>query len=574
MESRHGSQRLQSLLDFVVFQLRMQRANKFGKMSSALGTTIENGGETGTVTKLQHMPDQLPDNPGTISANTSLETLEQVMYRNWIWRNNFIVDSSMLPGHVFGYIKIHPANCNDYITYISKLFLTWDGALKIRTRIMATFQFGGSLRIGFLPPKFTQQQIQQMPIQTLTAYPNIDLDPKNTNWVEFQASDERNILFHWMDDLNSDDPQSFGGWFVFYVASPIVVSGGVTSTISLLVESAGSFNFSQLAPITAIKPTASGWIDSDYVIGQTGADDNNTITGIQILPATIKSLSGGFFGMKGLAKEPITSLPSVKVSENLKKYITEVDDGNRIVQNLNPGKATRGAGDKECYIGSEVIGLEILPNAEPTAMGSLLIPVGYTQQESFPPTMKSCEWRSDGYIQYRGETTSGGAREEVKGLVSPRSDATQRASPIDTTKIGIPEEVFAQTLEGESLVLFVNTTLRTINTQTRQHKQFLARVPNFQNTTSQLYQLRRDGQASPLLTLRLTPWGYWTTRATDVVALLSDEKLYLTYLQDLPMSTPIPGNSYSSKFLRYAGRCTQKQYKSKLEWDVNCYSLF
>lgn len=102
------------------------------------------------------MPDQLPDNPATLAATTSIETLQNVMYRDWIWRNTFPIDTTMQPGTIFGTIKIHPKNCNEYITHIAAMFKTWVGSFKVRSRFMATFQFGGSFRVGWLPPIFDE----------------------------------------------------------------------------------------------------------------------------------------------------------------------------------------------------------------------------------------------------------------------------------------------------------------------------------------------------------------------------------------------------------------------------------
>lgn len=263
-------------------------------MASALGKSLPPDGATGTVTKIAHMPDQIPDNPASIVANTSIETLQNILFENWIWRNTFQIDTSMKPGHIFGLIPIHPRECNEYITHLSQMFLTWTGSMKIRTRFMATFQFGGSFRIGFLPPKFNRAEVLRVGIQTLTAYPNVDLDPKNTDWSQFQCSDERNVLFHWMNG-DYDKAESFAGWFVFYVAAPLVVSG-TDSSVSLLCEAAGGFNFSQLAPLNQVIAGSNAWFQSQSALYyQSGCDDYAQTFKVNIWPTTIRSLPCGFF---------------------------------------------------------------------------------------------------------------------------------------------------------------------------------------------------------------------------------------------------------------------------------------
>jgi hypothetical protein len=554
-------------------------------MASALGTTVEPEGSTGTVTALRHMPDQLPDNPSTILANTSIETIQNILNENWIWRNSFTIDPTMRPGQIFGTIKIHPRNCNEYITHISQMFLTWTGSMKIRTRFMATFQFGGSIRLGYLPPKFSQSQVNTLPITTLTAYPNVDLDPKNTDWVFFQASDERNVLFHWMNELTDDNPESFAGWFVFYIASPLVLSGGTSTQISLLVEAAGGFNFSQLAPISAIVPIAQGWLDprTAYdILSQAGCDDAEVSVGsmcLQVLPIAIKQLDVGFANARMAGK-----------------YTTDLCPGSTCINGvLDAREGFQGS----IYPSSTFHGSWYCPTTEPNGhidfvRGYDVSPGNFVRSsrplpsnvERFGVTIATLNQNDLGprpyysafkrYTAERGTYASNGWSDSTTSLGYLTAQVScgwynvmnHDPTPVDVVSCDYVSgnSVLVNPLPNESIVVFSNITNRTFQTQTMQMSQQLDKIPLPLQTTSQLYSLFAVGTVGPIMVLRLQPSGLFTTNATVAEAVLRDVTstgpLYLEYLQDLPMSSPLPDTGLTRKNLALFARATRKAFAS------------
>lgn len=531
---------------------------------SALGECVQSG-ETGTVTRVQHMPDQIPDNPGTIAATTSIETIQEVMYRNWIWRNQFTVDVTMLPGHVFGTIKIHPQNCHDYLSYISRMFLTWTGSMKIRSRFQATFQFGGSFRLGWLPPKFTQQQVQNLPIQTLTAYPNIDLDPKNTCWMEFQASEERNILFHWMESLETETPESFGGWFVFYVAAPLVISGGAGSSVTMLVESAGSFNFAQLAPITSVAPSINGIIDQDSLFTQVGCDDYARIEAIQIFSKATKSLPLGWFHARATQDRWTRDMPNVTMSDPIRTWVTAVNYTPDTAANyeLLPSSAFDWLNIDLRAFKPSILNQQLNGNTENVSY-SLMTPYSPKSGGNITGFENKFVYGNNLYFTFKWQEGQQLHPQDGYGIGSssyrvttwlPETSAIRFAT--DTKGYPQPDTSTMPIALSESILGFVSFRHRSMSIQTSGHGNKIA-ASKMDNNTSQLYQLYADDNPTPLLTIRLTPFGYFTTNAVDADALLTGKNLYLRYLQDLPMSTPIPSLTYEqTKFMRRAIQCTK-----------------
>lgn len=544
---------------------------------SALGDGCASG-ETGTVHSVQKMPDQIPDNPGTLVATTSIETIEQVMYRNWIWRNQFTVDTTMLAGHVFGLIKIHPKNCHAYLAYLANIFLTWTGSMKLRSRFQATFQFGGSFRLGWLPPKFTRAQVQNMPIQTLTAYPNIDLDPKNTCWMEFQASEERNILFHWMEDLENDNPETFGGWFVFYVAAPLVITGGAGSSVTLLVESAGSFNFAQLAPITSITPSARGILDSDLIFGQVGCEDHARIEAIQIFSNSIKSAPLGWFAARASQNGFTRDQTDVVLSDPVRTWVTAVRNDPYTVAEARLIERPDWDKGNHLHFMPEVLNQQFHVNQE---WGSIRnsVPRGfYTNEGTYLSGVTYKYIKSNNIvIAFQGNKVAATPDEGYTLSscdISPATFNFTRAAI--QTQTGNTEPVYDNSTmplaNNESLLGFVSFRNRSCSIQTTQQGTALSKS-ELQKTNSQLYQLFAGDNPTPLLTIRLTPFGYFTTKGVEAEALLTGKDLYLRYLQDLPMSTPIPGSYSEAKFLRQAAQCAKRNL-SVQEYDDKLWSRF
>lgn len=191
------------------------------------------------------MPETIPTNPSTISQSTSINTLSQVLTENWIYDNTFSWQTSAAPGTILYYKKIHPRGWNWANTYVSQMFNTYTGAGAIRFRPMGTAWYGGDICVGFLPPTLTESEVTKVPLDILTTYPTLNTDPKNTDWIEFNAVDQRNVAYHY---LNDTDPRSFGGWVVWYVQARLVPQSAEFTAIQMLVQTRGGFVYDQVNP--------------------------------------------------------------------------------------------------------------------------------------------------------------------------------------------------------------------------------------------------------------------------------------------------------------------------------------
>lgn len=540
-------------------------------MATALGTTAPPEGESGTVKGVNHMVDQLPDNPTTLAATTSIETLEQILYKNWVWKKTISFDASMLPGHVADIMRIHPYGCNDYVSHIARIFLAWTGSFKIRCRFMATYQFGGSIRVGFLPPYFTDAQILNMPVQTLSAYPNVDLDPKNTGWTTFEASDERNVLFHLFKDIDSDDFDATGGRFVFWVAAPIVLSGA-GSSISLLVEAAGDFNFAQLRPISEISDQINAWMPTgpeNNLLQQLPCDDNGTITHLQVMPNTITTYSSGLWFARGAGGDYTSEIVQGAFVDSRIRQIRvdgwkpQISAAASYIRNGTTatyetpitGEFLAATGEKSAVRGIATVNTTFADPLKPASVKSF-------SPQSSPETAVQTMYKAadtaptftfNGYVTIYNEEVGSTPINYSECVIE--NDATSIQNP----------------LPDESIIGFAHLLNRTISFQTKQIAQSIAQQPQT-TTNSQLYLLFQGSSTTPFMTVRLQCNGLMSCMATDVPALLTSSTIYARYLQDLPMTTPLPSSSTQGMFLDRAaklasrGQVSQRALRTKL-WN-------
>jgi hypothetical protein len=424
---------------------------------------------------------------------------------------------------------------------------------------MATFQYGGSLRIGWLPPYFTNDQVVNLPLSTLTAYPNIDLDPKNTDWVHFKASEERNVLFHWMTNLEVETPESFGGYYVLYVASPVVQSGG-PAAISLYVETAGGFNMSQLAPLTGVAPGGNGWLDNNACfdfLNDPGCDDlsSGPQNGLQICASTTHSILTGFknaYAQDGQKTYSVT--PGAILGPALASDAYRNDKPYSGLGTLD----TSGSGDwfvdvTHIALNSENDSYEITARQQSGGNSSSQLSKGLIwDAPKASLVMDNAPYRPTGSEQtgiYQGSGVT---------------------APINVSKCFIEDDgsTLTNILPLESIVLFINQAARSMNLQTAN---IALSMKNTIKTVglSQLYHVYAQGTTGPLLQLRLQPNGMFTTNPADVDVLMLASTLTgpaeLRYIQDLPMSSPLPPLSAHYKTMRLLKKCTYS-CKTAEEW--------
>jgi len=522
--------------------------------------------ESGTVTGfVPTQTDVRQNDKNEIVATTSNETLSHVISRDYIYKATYAIDSNMKPGHIFGLLRIHPGDCNKYVGHIAKMFKTWTGGMKIRARFMANFANGGSFRIGFLPPIFSQGDVFGLPLDTLTGYPNEDLDPKNTAWTEFRTSDQRNIHYHYMKDITDLTTADFGGWVVFYVVGSLVQTLQASGSVQMVVETAGDFDFRQLSPLSGgVGPVGGGPIPTDilqYVNKQLGCDDHMASgqNVLQVCSTANKYLVGGFCLASSLSGvPPEQASPNSKVSAYTSTWRTGIAAGDRM-RSRQTFVFDRVEGhtfvfDKQKNNEWPCVNLHIkdltLSATDSSGNYMYITHIAGAHQSSF---------------SFLGDGGGWEPKSENPDLYVPRHNA-DGYSAVEPAKM-MPADIFGENIlqnqrQGESMLTFVNLDLRTLNIQTKEMADWLKKNPAV-TTTDYLYTLHVEGTPGIAMYVRLQPCGMFTTNGLSSHLLITGNAS-LEYAGEISPSAPLPVAANTSSFVSFWHKVGKQAHKHGL----------
>ena len=530
-------------------------------------------GQTGTVTTTPPVSsEQVPTNPGSIKATTSKEDVIQVLKRNWIYKATYRVTAAMKPGQVIGYFKIHPNECNPYVAHVARMFLTWTGTMKVRTRFMANFANGGSFRVGFLPPYFTEEQVQNMSLATRTAYPNMDLDPKFTDWTEFSGVDERRVLFHTMDEST---PEGFGGWIVFYVVGSLVQSLQTSGEVSMIIETAGDFEFLQLADLSdgGVTPTTSGPLPPQAclnILDQQGCDDH---TGgdsfvLQVQPVNVQTAKGFFLGtsLDGSAPESLAAGSIIHPQENVTSYRTRAE-GSILLNGSGTDKYKRDKkGNSDGFFKSYLPpGYLATVNCE---SGALVVQT-FTQdlRKEINDTIILSDGVWFGHAGYHEDLPSEHSKTRIDHPYS--YEHTNKFHFHVEPTILLTQSTLKNQRPNESIVQFANRSTRALNLQTKAIARALKNQPPG-ITADHLYTVRAPDVNGPIMYLRLQPCGMFTTHPNTSWATIGNKSAYLSYEGIISPDAAIPNPPVTAKNLLYEQFIWRKMAKHNIGRSEVC----
>jgi len=520
---------------------------------SGLGTTMSPTGESGSVNRLDAQLEAIPSNPASLAQDTSIETVDHVMKRDWIWKETVTVSTTMAPGTVFAIFPIHPFECNRFVKHVGEMFNCWTGGMLLRMRMMATAFYGGSIRVGYLPPNMTKNQIRNMSLDVLTVFPNDDFDPKNTTWTHFATPDERDVAYHYISNNPSgwdeNDKRSFGGYIVLYVAGRLVTQSPELSSINIIIESAGNFNFTQINPrfgtidfaddnSSLIESARDPW---NWIPCEFPTKGYNVLT---ILPVEYNKLLSGGFKLKPLAGT-IESAEGIHIDSamlpfrNL-SYANEYFSQQTMLSNLN-GTPTKTVRTPIGYIGTVFI---------------------EDMQAVTNKTLAETNW------QYTLDRTNAGILNGLNVDFGYQMSSTNTIEPtsnpsftrnmltfptgLTPTKIAplMNASVYGSSFQpnsaGESIVVILDLLFPVPSLQPAQFEF----APNADPFMSEIYALR-DVNGSIITYIRINPNGIMTVPASVApVTIVLTPGMKFEFVQHLPITSPLPTSSSTRRHMK------------------------
>lgn len=194
---------------------------------------------------------------------------DPILGEQFIATANITWSTSQLPGTLLWSTRIHPDNCNQFIKHISQMYNAWAGSLDFRLKIAGTGFHAGALMVVRLPPNINPTDLTSL--SDVTAFEYALVDPKQLSVVDRTIMDQRNILYHYRNNLDPNDPNSFGGYFAVYVAMQLNTSSSGLNQINvqLWTRAGPDLVFSQLRPINK-DPSSVGIDLFKLYFGETG----------------------------------------------------------------------------------------------------------------------------------------------------------------------------------------------------------------------------------------------------------------------------------------------------------------
>jgi hypothetical protein len=534
-------------------------------MSTGLGESATQGEDNTAPNSSQTIGTTTVTPKSEISHTGNTEDILDLINNRYIYKGTYAIDTSMKPGHIVAVWQNHPYTTNDYVAHVAKMFNAYTGSQKVRARPIATFQFGGSIRLAHIPPNFSLQQVQSLPLSVLTAYDNVDLDPKNTDWVEFTLPDQRNTMYHYMKPLADLEAADFGGYFVVYVAGSVISTATVAGQVQFLFETAGNFSFLQPAPIS---PQGSGG-DSGPIpaeilsnlLYQPGCDSltnsaqNNAVQVVAITRSN--SLLGGFAfatSVTGGRPEDVSTRSKISWYDQLLRDNASVLPRTFAVP-LNPAVYAKGTtfnadiardltGTKQamCLNNAEMhfaeINVMLSTDSASPKMFPCIIAGAFEAQPNKLSFIIPEILRPQGYVwpntlDYPNNT------QPYMGLSQYRLPTS---APITTTLLGLDTNTQGDLVNehaDESIIIFSDLFTRTADLQTVAISQWLKSNPT-SPLTDYLYTLR-GADNGIIAYVRLQPSGMFTTTAvsgTDV--LIQSPGLHMAFERNLSPVAPLP----------------------------------
>lgn len=184
---------------------------------------------------------------GPRHANVSNDDIMGYLKKQHVALKHFVWSTSQLPGTLLENIPITPLRANKIIAYLSGIFNAWNGGLEYQVKVAGTGFHAGALGIARIPPNIDPTTLKT--VADFTAFEYSVIDPKTLEAVSKHVSDQRPIMYHYMNN-NFSDPNNIGGHFVIFVILQLNTSSTGTNQIEVEIfnKLASDFRFIQVVP--------------------------------------------------------------------------------------------------------------------------------------------------------------------------------------------------------------------------------------------------------------------------------------------------------------------------------------
>lgn len=193
-----------------------------------------------------------PDNREAPMHVGMVNGIDPYFIKQYVALEQFTWTTSQDPVTLLFSRPIHPRRNHQWINHLSQMYNTYAGGFDFAFKVAGTGFHAGAIILVRLPPNIKPDSIKTL--ADLTAFEYFVIDPKTLEVEIKSCMDQRNVMFHWMNNFNVNDPQTFGGFVAAYVMMPLNTSSTGATSIQVQVFTKPSVNFM----FSQIKPLASG----------------------------------------------------------------------------------------------------------------------------------------------------------------------------------------------------------------------------------------------------------------------------------------------------------------------------
>lgn len=532
--------------------------------------------------KLNVNPSQIQDDPTTIIATTAAQNLLTLLYMQWIYAGSYRIDSKMKAGTKIFILPIHPNSCNKYVSYINRMFNAWTGDLLLRTRTVSTTAFGGMLRIAKLPPNLTRAQIELMDVASLTSYDNVELNPTHADWRHWEFTDERNILYHYNDNFDENDRDSFGGWIVLFMESALVKSSDGSDQIELVVETRGNFQWRQVNPNFSYNQSViTSKFQQQAVLGIntqpfTDFHEISNQATIKYLNTSVTQLHSGFFLCRpaGL-KDEVWSYPGGSTTQRMIDWKNAVKAGTLIPLASGECSNSRPSG----VTTYSIIKLKNTVGTTPATFWASQFGTGYqyvSPNATTPIGQMSETFMTADHIGF-SDAGNVDAEDEAAVFPSPATTKPYDYRVIEDGETPLANSTVSSMSVGESIVVFHDPYYSALSIQYQglttsiDDPQFP--FPKLTDSESHIFMAYNARTGISYGYWRLCPNGMFTTEGTpEDITIPNVDPINLIYNSTISMNEPLPESSRRVQDFLHALSISTRKYDDLITRNLTTFA--
>ncbi|APG78378.1 hypothetical protein 1 [Hubei picorna-like virus 67] len=526
------------------------------KMSTVATNADVGGGEVAL--PVQDGTDNTDSAKEMIASTGGLLTVEELTRRHWIAQAPVLVETNTPAGTILGVWPIHPSQIDAFTQVALAQHDVWEGTHAMKITPTSNVYCIGGMSLAYFPPWYTEEEIRAFNLTQLSVSQHWEINIQQPTAVSVNGHDVNQLRFRMNTPLDTNDQNSFNGWYVLFVHSRFTTSGVDTTTLEIGIATCSDYLFSQpkigfsLDTLTLVGANRSGILNSSATsLFSIGCDDAaaSVYRTIVIHQDSVTALFN--CAVKSIAPGGGWTLDNASASSNSSTFVDFARSVRNVINGVvgqckagdNYGCATRQGDSTLAWNTNWRVAMKYQTIKSPDTLEVVLPDLCEVseQKNGSSPCLAFhydlADTTSD-FATSAGKTTIG-FQDTCEPITEFVIQPSAVYNDVDTAFIC---STTAAAMD-ESLVTFQDLLYNSISVQTQLMGNDMRNATVIANSQSQVYSLRAFPAGTIITYLRLNPNGIWTAPSTPtdiVIPVPSTGWIQLVYEYDYPVTTPLP----------------------------------